>query len=136
MFSNEMIGWLMLNPSTADETEDDPTIRRVTDFSLREGYGALIVVNLSPQRSPHPSDLRPVPDEVFDRNVEEIQKVVAKSRILVVAYGAHVKKVPRAQDVLSALDATLMVCLGRTNEGHPRHPLMVRKDRPFEEYVD
>ena len=44
----------MLNPSTADETTDDPTIRRVIDFSRRWGFSRLIVVKLVPLRSTDP----------------------------------------------------------------------------------
>ena len=49
--------FIMLNPSTADETYDDPTIRRCKDFALRAGCGVLSVVNLSPRRATDPDDL-------------------------------------------------------------------------------
>ena len=48
---------VMLNPSTADETQNDPTIRRCIDFANRWGFGWLHVVNLSPLRSPDPKEL-------------------------------------------------------------------------------
>lgn len=53
----DKICWVMLNPSTADETLDDPTIRRVRSFSQREGYGSLVVVNLYAMRATDPKGL-------------------------------------------------------------------------------
>ena len=45
--------WILLNPSTADERVDDPTLRRVLGFSRSYGFGGLEVVNLFALRSPH-----------------------------------------------------------------------------------
>ena len=49
--------WVMLNPSTADANKDDPTLRRIIQFSDGWGYGGLLVVNLLPFRSSNPAEV-------------------------------------------------------------------------------
>ncbi|PKN80874.1 MAG: hypothetical protein CVU47_08520, partial [Chloroflexi bacterium HGW-Chloroflexi-9] len=61
------VAWVMLNPSTADATRDDPTLRRVIAISRRAGFGALEVVNLWALRSAHPADLARAADPVGPR---------------------------------------------------------------------
>ncbi len=51
------IGFVMLNPSTADATSNDPTIRRCINFARFWGYGAIEVVNLFAYRASHPAQL-------------------------------------------------------------------------------
>lgn len=43
-----LITWIMCNPSDADATRDDPTMRRVIEFSLAWGYGSCVVINIIP----------------------------------------------------------------------------------------
>lgn len=137
MFGDGVAAWLMLNPSTANEEHDDPTVRRVMSFSATWGYHDCLVVNLSPMRSPHPSDLVPVEDAVHGRNLHEVLQAARWCRTMVVAYGAHVDKVARAAETLEALRATgvQLHCLGRTKGGHPRHPLMVRRDTTLDRFA-
>ena len=136
MFGDGVAAWLMLNPSTADEEHDDQTIRRVMSFSAAWGYHDCLVVNLSPLRSPHPSELVPVEAGIHGRNLHEVLQAARWARTMIVAYGAHVGKVDRAAETLEALRATgvPLYCLGRTKEGHPRHPLMVRGDTKLERF--
>src|SRR5690554_6900188 len=60
--------WIMLNPSTADETADDPTIRRVKAFTRRLGYSGLTVVNLYAMRSTDPRGLWAAADPIGPDN--------------------------------------------------------------------
>jgi hypothetical protein len=62
-----------LNPSSADDRRDDPTIRRCTGFARRWGFGRLAVGNLFALRTPHPSQLRRVPSPVGPRNDRWLQ---------------------------------------------------------------
>jgi len=54
--------WIMLNPSTADGTKDDPTLKRIIKFSQSWGYGSLVVVNLYPFRTSKPAECRKLAD--------------------------------------------------------------------------
>lgn len=126
----------MLNPSTADADQDDPTIRRCMGFARREGCGGIAVVNLFAWRSPDPDKLPVLDDEKSgpdnDRHVAE----TASGRTVVVAWGAHHSAHPFVVmpflERLRASAATIH-CLGTTKSGAPRHPLYVRGDAPLVE---
>lgn len=143
--------WVMLNPSTADHTVDDPTIRRIVDFSARWGYGHAEVVNLYPFRSANPRDARqwamhcmdgPHWDErdVMMRNVALVAEIAKKAAVVVAAWGAAPWAEEIAEHVVEEITTgeepwPALYCLGKTKHGAPRHPLYVRRDQPLEEYT-
>ena len=116
------IAFVMLNPSTADESEDDPTIRRCIGYAKDWGYGRLEVVNLFALRSPDPENLRDHPDPVGPENDEYLQQVCSDAEKVIVAWGANGGLHGRARAVADLLDADLYA-LDTTKEGHPVHPL-------------
>ena len=125
--------FIMLNPSTADEHHNDPTVRRCIDFTRRWGYGRLIVTNLSPLRATDPSVLKaagPEPVDVFDENLREITLFSDMAQLIVAAWGLHGEWENRAGRVMESLSpwADTVNCLGTTKAGHPRHPLYVKSD--------
>ena len=114
--------WLMLNPSTADEHVDDPTIRRCIAFSRAWGYGAMTAVNLFALRTPDPGPLRRHQDPIGPENDAHIAAAAARAGQIIAAWGAF----PFAADQGRALDVLLsrsLHCLGCTASGAPRHPL-------------
>ncbi len=121
----------MLNPSTADEAADDPTIRRVIGFSRAWGFGRLVVVNLFALRATRPHGLSDSPAPVGPGNDDAISEAMSAADLLLVAWGNHGvisnpgTGVRRDQEVLDALAGAskAIKCLGTTNEGQPRHPL-------------
>lgn len=122
--------WVMLNPSTADGVEDDPTIRRCMGFTKEWGYGGLVVVNLFALRATDPEDLALHVEPIGRRNDEEIQRAVSESPITVIAWGSFAKSVKAHRDrderVLALIREASKeepFCIGRTNGGFPRHPL-------------
>lgn len=125
--------WVMLNPSTADATLDDPTIRRVMKFTEASDCGLAVVVNLFALRSPSPKALRGHADPVGPHNDLVLWDHAQPPQPVVCAWGAGGGK--RAAEVLAGplKDANLW-CLGTTKDGSPRHPLYVRGDQPFVEY--
>jgi hypothetical protein len=122
--------WVMLNPSTADDVTDDPTIRRCRGFAQRWGLSQLVVVNLYARRAQHPRDLWRAADPVGgdnDRHVGEALREAAAARWLVVcAWGRHAR--PARVEVVAATMRDLGItgrALGTTRSGQPRHPLYV-----------
>lgn len=121
--------FIMLNPSTADAELDDPTIRRCIGFAKRWGYGALDVVNLFAYRATNPQELYQVEDPVGPDNDRWIRTVTGSAgcSLVVAAWGAHRMASHRGNKIASLIDCP-MVCLGRTKDGYPRHPLYVPAD--------
>lgn len=118
--------WCMLNPSTADEQTDDPTIRKCIGFSRLAGAGSLAVVNLAPWRATDPKALFAAHAAGHDvlaleENARAIEWACAQGPC-VAAWGAHFK--PWMQPGVDRLPPRLL-CLGRTSKNLPRHPLMV-----------
>lgn len=110
-----------LNPSTADETEDDPTVRRCIGFARKWNYGGLVLVNLFAFRSTNPNALLHVDDPIGPANDRYILKSSNATARVVLAWGTKGRILGRDQHVLSLLPGAY--CLGVTNDGHPKHPL-------------
>jgi hypothetical protein len=116
------IVWIMLNPSTADERRDDPTIRRCIGFSRAWGFGGLTVVNLFALRTPEPRDLREHPDPIGLDNDRHITAAAASAEQVVAAWGAFAFARERAE-AIQALVKRSLLCLSRSASGAPSHPL-------------
>lgn len=129
--SNERLCWVMLNPSTADTTTDDPTIRRCIGFTRAAGYAELEVVNLYAARATNPHDLVTVKDPVGPDNDHHIASAFHAATDVVFAWGGwaspNLDVVGRAAAVWSTCRSMmrLPLCLGTTKDGSPRHPLYV-----------
>jgi hypothetical protein len=126
----EPVIWVMLNPSTADETKDDPTIRRVIGFSMNWGYGGAIIYNLFAWRSPHPTFLRKTPDPVGPENDQHLV-AIAENRLVICAWGNDGQLYGRSRAVLPLLAHCRLECLGTSKHtGEPKHPLYLRATMP------
>ena len=122
-----------LNPSTASEFQDDPTIRRVARFARDNGYGGLFVGNLFDQVTPNPDCL----DMERDQSMNDValHNMREMSGATLVGWG-HFGDLARNRvgEVLQLLREPLY-CLGKTKDGWPRHPLYIAAAKPFERYV-
>ena len=125
------LAFIMLNPSTADETDDDPTLRRCLHFAQRGAvYGGLIVVNLFAWRATDPSDLireeQAGTDVVGPKNDEAVRTAATVADDAVCAWGAMGGLFPaRANHVLAILReiGAKTHSLGLTKNRSPKHPL-------------
>jgi hypothetical protein len=119
----------MLNPSTADESADDPTIRRCIGFARGWGYGGLEVVNLFALRATDPRELRRSSDPIGLSNDAYLRDAAARAGAMVIAWGAHGVFRSRGAAALELLSPRArLLALGWTNGGEPRHPLYLRRD--------
>lgn len=115
-----------LNPSTADETEPDPTITRCRNFAERWGFGTYLMGNLFAYKSTKPKGLRMTTDPVGPENDRHLADMIRQASKVVVAWGCHPGIDDRANQVLAMIPAPF--CLKVTKDGYPWHPLYVRGD--------
>lgn len=121
-----------LNPSTADEHEDDPTIRRCKRFAKDWGFGAVCMVNLFALRATDPWKMLAHNNPVGPENDMWIQKLSHDAGVIVCAWGAHGGYMQRNKQVLEMLGGYELMCLGFTKSGKPRHPLYIKADKPLD----
>ncbi|MBK8133391.1 MAG: DUF1643 domain-containing protein [Gammaproteobacteria bacterium] len=114
-----------LNPSTADETQDDPTIRRCIAFAKGWGYAGLCMTNLFAFRATDPKDMKAAADPVGPENDAHLLALANEAGVIVAAWGVHGTYGGRHNAVREMLPA--LHCLALTKDGHPRHPLYLRK---------
>jgi hypothetical protein len=139
------MAFVMLNPSTADATQDDPTVRRCRAFSEREGCSAFEIVNLYAYRTPSPRDLFDAAGAGIDpcgpKNDVYLHDTIRHfgpwPHLLVVAWGVHARPRDIARfcqlvEIERQHTPVSIWCLGRTKAGQPRHPLMLRADSMLE----
>jgi hypothetical protein len=124
------VNFLMLNPSTADESADDPTIRRCLGYARRWGYGGIVVTNLFALRATDPGALREHPDPVGPHNDQAILAAACSCALVVCAWGSHGDIRGRAGEVewLLRRQRIRPHYLRRNQDGHPAHPLYLKGD--------
>lgn len=116
-----------LNPSTADERRDDPTVRRCIRFASDWGYGGLCMSNLFALRATDPRVMLAHPEPEGPDNEATLIRLAGDAGIVVAAWGVHGRHRDRDQWAQTALRGKLHH-LGLTLEGLPRHPLYLRAD--------
>ena len=128
-YPSEMCAFVGLNPSTADETEDDPTIRRCIGFAKAWGFGGLVMLNIFALRSTDPKGLRAVSDPVGPLNDEALNRVSGVVGRTVCCWGTHGKLRDRGSLVrwhLKHAAKRSLFHLGLSKGGFPKHPLYLK----------
>jgi hypothetical protein len=123
-----LVGMGLLNPSKADETRDDPTIRQCRARARQAGYAGLLVWNLFAFRATLPADLKCAPDPVGPDNDDAISLALKISSRTILAWGNHGTHLRRDRAVLAQCIGTSLAVLGLTGAGQPVHPLYLPRD--------
>jgi len=127
------VNFVMLNPSTADDVVDDPTIRRCVGFAKRWLFDRLVVTNLFALRATDPSELARL--ALRDRNMAigqhndlRISEAAARCDVIVAAWGDQGQLADeRAAEVLAGpLGGKLIYCIAKTFRGCPCHPVRAK----------
>lgn len=115
----------MLNPSTADERQLDPSCTRARVYAEKWGFGALIVTNLFGWRATDPEEMKAAPDPVGRGNDEAILRAATEAQLVVCAWGNHGSHLERSGSVLALLaqKKIALTFLRRNASGEPAHPL-------------
>lgn len=114
-----------LNPSTANEDKDDPTIRRVVQFATDWGYGGVFMLNLFAWVTAYPEELKKCQDPLGD-NDKWLGVISDQCPIIVFAWGNFKEAQERAEQVKKMFPNAN--CLHLNKNGSPKHPLYVKGD--------
>lgn len=129
------IMWIGLNPSTADEANLDPTLRRIRAFSLAWGFTSFVMTNLFAFRATQPSEMLRQQDPVGPENDMYLFGVAQRCETVVACWGTIGRRNQRDEAVLALLGAERKVfCLGTNGGLTPKHPLYVAADTPLRPY--
>jgi hypothetical protein len=123
------VQFIGLNPSTADETKDDPTIRRCIGFAKAWGYGALCMTNLFAWRATDPGDMMVAREPIGEENDMWLKGVAAEAQTIVAAWGKNGSFLGRGVRVKGMIsEIKPLHCLRTIGSGAPEHPLYLPKD--------
>jgi len=119
------VTFVMLNPSTATEVQNDPTVERCERRARTLGYGAFCVTNIFAWRDTDPKKMRAAADPIGPANDAAIIDAAHWAQDVIAAWGTHGAHMDRGPAVAALLAGTLqpLFHLGLSKAGHPRHPL-------------
>jgi hypothetical protein len=123
------VNFIMLNPSTADDLFDDPTIRRCIGYAKRWGFDSLVVTNLFAYRATDPKELLKItktdlPLAIGKESGYYLESEAAAASIIVCAWGDNCDAIPhRALNVIASLREYDLFCIRKTAKGNPAHPV-------------
>jgi hypothetical protein len=123
---NQFIQFIGLNPSTADEKMDDPTVRRCINFAKAWGFGGMCMTNLFAFRATDPNTMKsekhPI-EHLPGWQAETISAVALAAGLIVAAWGKDGAHLKRGEEVQRLLQKFQVQCLGQNGDGSPKHPL-------------
>ncbi|PTX57668.1 hypothetical protein C8N43_2339 [Litoreibacter ponti] len=121
------VAFVMLNPSTATEVQNDPTVERCERRARALGFGAFRVCNIFAWRDTDPFKMRKAPEPVGPANDDAIVEACGWGDMVVCAWGIHGAHLDRGPDVERLMRATgdPLYHLGLSKAGHPKHPLYI-----------
>jgi hypothetical protein len=136
LFKPRIAAVIALNPSTADETQLDPTLRRIRGFCMDLGLGGFCMLNLFAFRATDPSVMKAHADPVGPENDRHILQWAKRAETVILAWGTHGRFQDRDQEVLRLLQKAGIRSFswGQNSNGTPRHPLYLPKDSPLIPY--
>jgi hypothetical protein len=121
-----MLVFVGLNPSIADETKDDPTIKKCIKFAQYWGYGGFYMLNLFAIVSTNPSVIYSAEDPIGKENDKMLAEYSSKVDKVVCAWGNNGSYQGRSKEVLDALKNKFYIKLNAN--GEPAHPLFLKGD--------
>jgi hypothetical protein len=123
--SKPLVMFIGLNPSTANEDSDDPTIRRVKSFAVKWGFGGVVMMNLFAFATAYPSELKKCSDPLGDNDLY-LQEIGAICKKIIFAWGNFPEAIERGNQVAKMFPEGQALILN--GNGSPRHPLYVKGD--------
>lgn len=122
--------FVMLNPSTATEAQNDPTVERCERRARALGFGSFAVTNIFAYRATDPKVMRAVADPVGPENDAAIRQMAFDAQCIICAWGTHGLHLGRGAEVERLLRQAGFALhhLGLSKDGLPKHPLYIGYD--------
>lgn len=136
------VQFIGLNPSTADENLDDPTIRRCIGFSKAWGFGAFCMTNLFAFRATDPKVMKncdsPETPDLSLTNRQHIMSIASEAGLVIAAWGTHGSHMGLGADTILCFNQNKIKIhhLGLNADGTPKHPLYLKSSTLPEIYAD
>jgi hypothetical protein len=133
---SEMVAFIGLNPSTADEYRNDNTVTRCINFAKKWRFRGMVMLNIFAFRATDPNAMKAQRDPVGELNDLAIHNVVVKAGKTVCCWGVHGQHLDRGPEVERRLfqekgfcdGSRKLFCLGLTKDGYPKHPLYIHSE--------
>lgn len=137
MLGSRVFAYFGVNPSTADETLDDQTVKKWIGFTAKNTGSRFVVGNVFAYRATDVNELASVSDPIGPRNDKHITTLIEQADVLVPCWGSR-EKLPKAlryrlDEVMATLVASgkPVLCFGHTASGDPKHPMMLSYETPL-----
>lgn len=128
-----LILFIGLNPSTACETQNDPTISRVIQFAKTWNYGGIYMCNLFAYVTPYPEELKRIIDPICENDIH-LKAYGSLCQDILFAWGNFKEAENRAKLISSWFSNA--ICLGKNKNGTPKHPLYISSDtKPLKYFI-
>lgn len=124
--STPYVMFIGLNPSTADECTDDPTLTRCINYAKAWGYGGVCMTNLFAFRATDPVVMKSATDPIGLENDEWLKRLTSEAGLVVAAWGNDGVYLGRSRQVRTLIPS--MYCLKLNKSGEPAHPLYLKAD--------
>lgn len=129
----KLLMFIGLNPSTANQLENDPTITRLITRANNDGFGGILAGNLYSLVSSNPKVLLQKDIDTIGVETDNyLQQMISMAKTVLCAWGSFKPVIYRASTVLSIIPEPY--CLGVNSDGQPKHPLYVGYDEPLIKY--
>ena len=131
MFGEKVFAYFGVNPSTADETIDDQTVKKWIGFTAKNAGSSFVVGNVFAYRATDVNELAKIEDPVGPDNDKYISMLIDQADVLVPCWGARGKLPETMRDRLDEIMSLLkrsgkpVLCFGLTASGDPKHPMML-----------
>jgi hypothetical protein len=136
-----VVCFIGVNPSTADATIDDQTVRKWRGFAARWGFGSMVISNLFAYRATAVTELAIAADPKGPENDRHLGEALKEADLVVPCWGSRSKLPPRLRARIETVRQLLRTCgrpvrvLGLTASGDPQHPLMIGYDRQLQDWA-
>ena len=118
-----LVLWILLNPSIASLSQNDPTVSRCMQRSQILGFGEAIITNAFAYRSTDPKQLYQATNPIGPDNNYWLRTLSQQADQIICGWGSHGAYQDRDQAIQSLLKTQNLYCLGQTQKGQPKHPL-------------